>query len=80
VDECEQLLFGDRRRKKMLKGFNPNFLAGFLLIANVNLRPWIVTDQDDGQTRHQSPASLEPIDFFLDLFLNFLGNGFTIND
>ena len=64
----------------MFEGLDADFLARFFLVAHVNVGGWIVPHQNHRQARCQPPAPLETFDFFFDLFLNFLGDGFAVND
>mgnify|MGYP003575413959 CR=1 FL=1 len=80
VHERQQFLFRNRRQQQVVQGFGAYLPAGFLLVAHVNVRRGIIADQNHRQTRRPSPAPFETLDFFLDLFLNFLGDGFAVYD
>jgi hypothetical protein len=44
------------------------------------MRRRIIAHQHHGQTRHKAPTPLEAVDFLFDLFLNFFGDRFTVDD
>ena len=64
----------------MLEGFYAGFFARFLFIADVNMRPRIVSDQDHGQPWSQAPTALQPVYFLFNLILNFFSDGLAIDN
>ena len=80
VHEREQFSFRNRRRQQMLERFDADFLARFFFVAHVNVRRRIVAHQYHRQARRHAPAPLQTFDFFFDLFLNFLGDGFAVDN
>src|SRR5215204_5230746 len=78
--ERQQLSFQYRRRKKMLEGFNPDIFAGFLFIAHIDVRRRVIAHQHHSQPGRHVPAPLQSLYFCLDLFLNFFGDGFAVDN
>jgi hypothetical protein len=64
----------------VLEGFDADILAGFFLIAHINMRSRIITDQNHRQPGRHIPTALQALNFGLDLLLYFFGNGFAVDD
>jgi hypothetical protein len=64
----------------MFERFNADVLAGFFLVAHINMRGRVIADQHHGQSRRHVPATFQPFYFCLDLFLDFFGDGLAVYD
>ena len=76
----QQFSFKHRRREEMLKRFDPDILAGFFLIAYIDVRSRIIAHEHHRQPGRHAPAPLQSLYFRLNLFLHVFGDGFAVDD